>query len=259
MPNGKRLPLHRPQDPHNVELEQARQEFLRGYGRRNPNILKHLGKFALRAFRLERAGSREDMWPKVQYSPHFPRLTTALENWARTFHLLWQEEPAPWAMENALSTLLFWSTSIKAQNYEWHFPFRLHQEYPSSDAGLSSVSTSRRPDLDAASIQMEIPSWDQRSGETARQFRRRFNETCKLVREQHIEQINKEGWTTRRKVVRTEYIEGLAMWQAGSSLDEIRLQLAELGVHVGSKSDPSGIVHGIENVAKFIGVDRRPG
>jgi hypothetical protein len=107
------------------------------------------------------------------------------------------------------------------------------------------------------SICIKIEPWDKPGGESVSKFRRRFDAACKLERENHIQQIQEEGWTAKGKIGRSEYIEGLAMWQAGLRLDKIRRHMAEQGVHIGTDRDLSPLVHGINNVAQMIEIDRR--
>ena len=251
-------PLHRRNDPHNLPLEEAREMFLQAYEKCQPAVLGELAQAPLEAFREEGAGRTEDLWDKIRFSPRFPRLTRSLEVWAGKFYFHSAGEPAQWVMATALTTLSWWSASTGVpQKRRWHFPLHLQQEYLGAEPGLRSVGRGLA-DTDLGAIQIEIPNWDLRSGESKRDFRRRANESCKRAIEEHIGQIESQGWTRRQKLATVEYIDGFALWQCGSSLEQIRRRLQEKGLHVGNKSDHTGIVHGIKAVADYIGLDRRP-
>lgn len=252
-----RPPLHRNDDPWSPPLESDREEFLKALHRHNPTVLIHLQADVQEIFASEGAGRKEDMWAKVCCSPRFSRLTGALENWARTSYLTWGGEPAEWVMEIALNTLNGWSEAPGARQ-KWHFPMHLHREYPSSDEGYVGASTGRS-DQGTFDIHIEIAPWDRPGGESEHEFRQRFNENCRNVREGHVEEIKKQHWTTRLKLVRREYIEGLAIWQTKLSLQAVRQHLAAQGTYVGSDSELAAIMRGLDQTAGWIQVDRRRG
>jgi hypothetical protein len=124
-------------------------------------------------------------------------------------------------------------------------------EYPSSELGLRSL-TSGQADLDLAVLHIEIAGWDVRGGESRRSFRRRVTASCQQAWEEYVKGIEAQGWTRRTKLARLEYIEGLALWQCGESLEQIQRRLAGKGVNVGRPWDRSGILHGIERVAQYL-------
>src|SRR5437899_2123734 len=92
-------------------------------------------------------------------------------------------------------------------------------------------------------------------------FTKRFNRCCKLARESHIKEVKAMAvkWSTRKKIERTEYLECLAMWQSGSTLNEIQGFMRTKGMHVGDSRDKSAISYAIRKTAQVIQVAPRPG
>jgi len=250
--------LHRRNDPHNLPLQQAREQYLRAYDNCQQVALAELARAPLEAFQQEGAGFNEDLWDKVRYSARFPRLTESLQAWARKFHFEWQGEPAQWVMAAALTTLGSWSASTRApEKRHWAFPFHLSEEYGGIEADLQSIGRGEN-DVDVNAIHIDIPSWDLANGESKSSFQRRAKEICGEAIEEHIRKIESQQWTRRQKLTVPEYIEGLALWQCGFNLKQIREALEEKGFHVGSGSDRTSVHHGIDAAARFIGLDRRP-
>jgi hypothetical protein len=107
---------------------------------------------------------------------------------------------------------------------------------------------------------IEIDPWNWTS-EPLGEFTKRFNRCCKLARESHIEEMNAMAaqWSSRKKIKRTEYLEGLAMWQSGCTLNKIQEFMSTKGIFLGDSRDKSAISHAIRKTARVIQVEPRPG
>jgi hypothetical protein len=255
--------LHRKSQPDTVSIEAARERFLDTYALQKAGVLAELLETVLPSY-AQNAPSPLHMWSTVLHT--HPALADALSNWAGRCFLTFDGKPAHWAMSTGLETLRAW---LDAYHWplvclQWHHPIAMHETFPSGDKEFFSAFTGESEAEVIArvfSIPIEIAPWDRANGEEEQEFRSRFDAECGRVREEHIRESLK--WTSRRTIVESLYIDGLAMWQAGWELSKIHEALIDRGLHVGGQ-DPkdsdynSAISKGLTRIAKLIELDRRP-
>ena len=191
-----------------------------------------------------------DFWPAVQADR--PELANALSEWARGFHLTFNGEPAGWAMDTALSTLLAWRLRTSRRQLvcvKWHHAVEMHGEYPASDPTFYSAATGESEGEVGC---LSISPWNRPGGETEGQFRKRARRAV----DEYIRQMKK--WTGKPEKTEWWHFNALGLWQAGHSLASIRHSLATDYLNVGSVSDLSPISKGLSSAAVFIEIDRRP-
>jgi hypothetical protein len=250
--------MFRPEDPFNVPLEDARIEFLNCYAEYRCELVTGLLGLPLEELQSGRHLGSPDYWSMISLSGAYPLLSNALAEWAGKFGLRWQGEPAGWAMSFSINSLY---PPQHVDKFKFRAPFTLHEVYPSSEPDLVSVRTGL-PEPDIASFLIAIASWDRPGGESKSAFRKRSRAACRQEIERHIEEIEKQNWTSRERIVRREYIRGLAMRMSGSSLSDIQEAFAKQGFHVGRRGgaerDVAALKRGIDNVANFIQLDPRP-
>jgi hypothetical protein len=247
---------YRKDDSDNEPLESAREMFLDAYSRHQSSLLASLKASCLRVFPGE-PNEREPwslyLWQAVKYGR--PDLGNALAEWANRYHLTFKGVAADWAMNTALMTLGGMRPGKAGKKLHWTHTIALHEEYPAPERDRYLNLHTGQPDDNLYRISIQIDPW--MPGETERAFRGRFKAVCKDVLESYLREIRQQGWTTRPPLERPEYIEGLAMWQAGATLREIALKLHAKRLYVGDDGDYTAISHGIDAVAEFIQLDRR--
>jgi hypothetical protein len=260
-------PLRRKNRADTVSIEAARKRFLEAYALLVPEILAELRETVLphyASYAQQNAESAiRDLWSVVRHTE--PALAGALSAWAHRSLLTFGGEPAWWAMDTALETLRAWRDSIHYPRVclEWIHPFEAHEQFPAGDLEFFNAMGKSEAEVLAPALatQFAIPRWDRANGETEEDFRTRFNDECKRVRDEHIRE-SKE-WTERRGIEQPLYVDGLAMWQAGRELSHIHRAFKDRGLNVGG--DPgdsdynSAVSKGLDRIAKLIQLDRRPG
>ena len=250
---------YRRDDADNESVQDLRELFLNAYREHDSSLLAGLCKRPLTAFK-SLDGVDKDEWDLVRQHPESAALVEALSRWAKAHYLTWKGAPSGWVMDAALATLEHYAKSRKRRyRLRWVFAATLHRQPPTADEELVSVAT-REPDSSLLPmLHIEIDPWNWTS-EPLLEFTKRFNRCCKLARETHIKKVKAIAiqWSTRKKIERPEYLECLAMWQSGSTLNEIQGFMRTKGMNLGDSRDKSAISHAIRKTAQAIQVDPRP-
>jgi hypothetical protein len=249
---------YRRDDADNESVQDLRELFLKAYSEHDSSLLQGLCKGPLTAFKSLDSVDKDE-WDLVRQYSEFAPLVEALSKWAKAHYLTWKGAPSGWVMDAALATLEHYAKSRKRRDrLRWVFAATLHRQSPTADEELVSVAT-REPDSSLLPILLiEISPWNWTS-ESLGEFTKRFNRCCKLARASHIKEVNaiSAQWSARKKIQRTEYLEGLAMWQSGCTLNEIQKFMRKKGMHLGDSHDKSAISHAIRKTAQVIQVDPR--
>ncbi len=253
---------HRPyrrDDADNESVQELRELFLKAYSQNDSSLLGALCKRPLTAFKSLDCVDKDE-WDLVRQHPESAALVEALSKWAKVHNLTWKGAPARWVMDAALATLEHYAKSRKRRKrLRWVFALTLHPQPPTAEEGFVSAFT-REPERSVLPmIHIEINPWNWTS-ESLGEFTKRFNRCCKLARERHTKEMKAMAaqWSTRTKIERPEYLECLALWQSGSSLNEIQAFMRTKGMHLGDSRDKSAISHAIRKTAQVIQVDPRP-
>jgi hypothetical protein len=252
---------YRRDDADNESVQDLRELFLNAYREHDSSLLRGLCKRPLTAFK-SLDGVDKDEWDLVRQHPESAPLVDALSKWAEAHYLTWKGAPSGWVMNAALATLEYYAKSRKRRyRPRWVFAVTLHPQPPTADEGFVSVFT-REPERSVSPMLLiEINPWNWTS-ESLGEFTKRFNRCCKLARERHIKEVKAMAaqWRTRKKIERIEHLECLAMWQSGSTLNEIQeFMRTKYEVHLGDSHDKSAISHAIRKTAQVIQVDPRSG
>ena len=247
-------------DADNESVQDLRELFLKAYSEHHSSLLRGLCKGPLTAFKALDNADKDD-WDLVRQYPESAALVEALFKWAKAHYLTWKGAPSSWVMNAALATLERYAKSRKRRHrLRWFFAFTLHPQPPTADEGFVSVATGEPDNSVLPMLRIEIDPWNWTS-ESLGEFTKRFNRCCKLARENHIKEMKAMAaqWSTRKKIKRTEYLEGLAMWQSGCTLNKIQEFMRTKGMHTGDSRDKSAMSHAIRKTARVIQVDPRPG
>ena len=251
---------YRRDDADNENVQNLRELFLNAYSQHDRGLLPGLCKRPLTEFKSLDSVDKDE-WDLVRQHPESAALDGALSKWARAHYLTWKGAPSGWVMDAALATLEHYAKSRKKRyRLRWFFAATLHAQIPTAEEGFMSVFT-REPERSILpKLRIEINPWNWTS-ESLGEFTKRFNRCCKLARESHIKEVKAMAvkWSTRKKIERTEYLECLAMWQSGSTLNEIQGFMRTKGMHVGDSRDKSAISYAIRKTAQVIQVAPRPG
>jgi hypothetical protein len=244
--------LHRKGEPDTDSRERARAHFLDVYALETPGLLRELCETVFPRYPEAGAASPNiELWTAVEYD--HPELFNSLSQWALKFLLTFGGKPADWAMETALATLYQWQNSCRRfKCVQWRHRVVMHEHYPAGSPEYFNVSSGQsEAEADAEAFRIEIPPWNRAGDEERREFRRRAKEAI----DEH-ERLMLE-WTFKPDFSSWHHVTGLALWQAGDSLEMVRDRLASAGLNLGSPGDVSGITRGLNSAASFLEIDRR--
>jgi hypothetical protein len=251
---------YRRDDADNESVQDLRELFLKAYSEHDSSLLLGLCKGPLKAFKALDNADKDD-WDLVRQYSESAGLVQALSKWAKAHYLTWKGVPSSWVMNAALATLeRYVKSRTRRYRLRWFFAVTLHLQPPTAEEGFVSVFTGEPESSLLPMPQIEIDPWNWTS-ESLGEFTKRFNRCCKLARESYIKEMKAIAaqWSTRKKIERTEYLEGLAMWQSGCTLNEIQEFMRTKGMHTGDSRDKSAISYAIRKTARVIQVDPRPG
>jgi hypothetical protein len=197
----------------------------------------------------------------------YPDLAGALSTWARESLLTFNGGPVGWAMDTALETLRMWRTSDRRfVPVDWEHAMPLLETYPAGSPEYFNAAGKSESDVLAQALTVSIPYWDRPNGETLPQFKRRSRRNLRDYTRRLSE------WTERPEFESYHHVAGLAYWQAGWDLADIRSKFASaFKLHIGSggatgspalrgarADDLSVISKGLKTAARFIEIDQRP-
>jgi hypothetical protein len=255
-----RKEFHREGQSESAKRDKARARFLDAYAAEVPEILNDL----LDIEPPYPADPSFEVTPWVAVPYRFPDLANALSGWAKQYYLVSGDKPADWAMQTGIETLSMARSRarMKLTCGGWHHPLQMRQTIPVPDPEFLGVWTGESEVQafgSAFSFWVEIAPWNRVGGETKQDFRKRAKSEWNRALEEHISQM--QEWSGRVELAEERYLDGLAWWQAGRGLAEIkrRFATAKPPLNVGSESDLTPIWKGLTRAAAFIGIDRRPG
>src|SRR5262249_31673484 len=138
---------------------------------------------------------------------------------ASKYGLMHKDEPAVWAMQTVVETLRFRARHAKRKMYRWVHDELYSQEYPAkTEEGWINAATGQQEE---ELFPIVIDIFPKQPKEDLRAFEKRFNETCRRVRESYIETLKAEKWRILDRERDFTWIDRLAKWQAGRSASEI--------------------------------------
>jgi hypothetical protein len=240
----------RPADPHNLPLQEARQRFLQTLADHSPIIEELFGE-PLRLwksltpaaaklcdwecpvpwFGILYSSQRTELDPKLAANdPQIVEqqranlellpLRIALLDFASRFRLMYNGEPATWAMGTVMETLIWRARHPTSERTRgWVHDSIFSHEYPAlTEKDWVDVKTGL-PEEELFTIVIEVPP--KQPSESFKTFEKRFNKTCKRVRQDYIRELKAAKWTSTPPVKDFTWIDRLAQWQAGRSTKEI--------------------------------------
>jgi hypothetical protein len=225
----------------------------------------------------------------------YPELWAKLSDWARDCRLIFRGEPAAWVIDTALETLRSWKDREKTAEtvrknapeaerkwrqmheragqernpereadcwrlksrqlffcVDWSHPLEMHDTYPVGSPEHFNAPGESEAEAVARAFRIEILPWNKPGGEERRDFRCRANEAI------HEHERRMMEWTGKADFCSWHHVTGLALWQAGASLETVHQGLASAeGLNLGSPGDVSGITRGLDSAASFLRIDRR--
>ncbi len=171
---------------------------------------------------LEPAVTERDPAIAEQQKAHLELLPLrkVLVNLAAKYGLTHQGEPATWAMQIVLDTLSWRSRHPTSEpNRRWIYDANFSQLYPArTEEGWISVAT-RLPEEELFNIEIVVPPKQPEESFTA--FAKRFNKTCRTVRDRYIQGLKADEWKLPPPKQDFTWIDRLAQWQAGRSASQI--------------------------------------
>jgi hypothetical protein len=167
---------------------------------------------------------------------------------AEKFGLMYNSEPAIWAMEFLLENLHQRARRPTVEKpARWHAPILFSQVYPAkTEEGF--VDLQGLPEEEFFWIEIRIAP--RKPNETPGAFRTRFNKVCRRVRDEYLASLAAEEWRTRLLLESLAWIDRLAQWQAGYSQSEIDPSIR-------TQSDRTKFSRGIKSAAQYIGISPR--
>lgn len=261
----------------NLPLQKARHRFLLEFAKHS-QILQKLFGSPLEIWESFSAAAKDlcqfHGWVEIQFSPAYAELDPAvtasddklreeqqihveiiplresLNALARTFELMHNGEPAPWAMDAAVETLhqagrrppekrvLQWSQAITGMS----------EAYPALTEPGVWLDVNGEPEKELCTLVIEIAP--KRPTETFEAFGRRFDRTCAKERERYIRELKAAEWIEVRRSEKLSWIDRLAKWQAG-------LGQTEIDPSIRTASQRAAFTQGIKRAAKDIGISPR--
>jgi hypothetical protein len=175
-------------------------------------------------------------------------LCDSLNAFARKFGLMYNAEPAIWAMDILLDDLHQKAMRPRAKGpRQWRIT-EMFQAYPArTEQGWISASTGL-PEEELFMIVIEIRP--KQPDETFDAFARRFDRTCAKERERYIRELKAAEWIKVRRSEKLSWIDRLAKWQAG-------LRQTEIDPSIKTVSQRAAFTQGIKRAAKDIGISPR--
>jgi hypothetical protein len=249
LPKRTAVKTFRPADPHNLPLEEARQRFLQTLADHSP-ILEELFAEPLRLWMsLTPAAAKlcgwecPVLWFDILYCPQWTEIDPGLANdpkvvaeqkanlellplrsvlldFASKFNLMYNGEPAVWAMGTIMESLIWRARHPNSERTRgWVHPTNFSQEYPAlTEEGWVSAKTGL-PEEEIFMIVIEVPP--KQPGENFKSFEKRFNRVCRQKRQEYIRGLKAAEWTSVAPIKDFTWIDCLAQWQAGRSYSEI--------------------------------------
>lgn len=175
-------------------------------------------------------------------------LCDSLNALARKFGLMYNAEPATWAMDILLDNLHQKATRPRAKGPGQWCITEMFQAYPAlTEQGWISTSTGL-PEQELFMIVIEIEP--KQPNESVKEFGKRFNKICREKRIEYLRKLKEENWTARRTFEGFRWIDRLAQWQAGMSQSEIDPAIK-------GQTDRTKFSHGIRGAADYVGITPR--
>ena len=258
-----------------MPLQEARKRFLDKLAEECPILRRLLGSPLIVWMSLSDAAKdlcRSHGWVEIQYSPSWTELSPAaarnaklrkekrlhieiiplrepVSEWASKFGLLYNGKPANWAMDTVVETLYqAGRRTKKKRTAQWEHPIEFSQEYPAlTDQGWVNASTGL-PEEELFTIVIEIPP--KQPNESFKVFEKRFNKTCRKVREEYVQALKAKEWVTRPPYRDFTLLDRLAQWQAGRSASEIDPSIK-------TPSDRAAFSRSIKRMADYIKITPR--
>jgi hypothetical protein len=266
----------RKEDLHNLPLLEGRRRFLDKLAEQCP-ILEELFGSPLSVW-ISLSDAARDLccsngWGAIDVSPNWTNLNPALAAknaavrdeqqihleiiplydslcaWASKFELLHKGAPATWAMDTAIETLCHAAGCPKRRRVDrWFHTAELSQEYPAvTEPGWINAVTGM-PEEELFDLWIKIPP--KQPNESFKEYRKRFNNTCREAREQYIRALKADHWTAKAPYRNFVWIDRFAQWQAGHSASEIDPSIK-------TPSDRATFSRGIKITAAYIGITPR--
>jgi hypothetical protein len=240
----------RPADPHNLPLQDARHRFLQTLAD-HTSILEELFAEPLRLW-MSLTPAAANLcnwecpvpWSGILYCSQWTELDPSLAakdpevaelqranlellplrgvllDFASKFGLMYNGEPATWAMGTVVETLIWRSRHPRSERTRsWVYDTLYSHEYPAlTEKGWVSAKTGL-PEEELFTIVIEVPP--KQPGESFKSFEKRFNKICMRVRQDYIRELKADKWRSVPPVKDFIWIDRLAQWQSGRSYAEI--------------------------------------
>jgi hypothetical protein len=249
LPKRTAAKAFRSADPDNLPLQEARQRFLQTLADHSP-ILEELFGEPLRLWvSLTPAAAKlcdwkcSVPWFDILYSSQWTELDPAvvaddpqiaeqqranfellplrgaLLDFAAKFGLMYNGEPATWAMGTVVDTLIWRAPHhSRVRTRGWVHDSMVSHEYPALTE-KDWVNVKGLPERELCTILIELPP--KQPSESFKTFEKRFNKACKRIRQDYIRELKAAKWRSVPAVKDFTWIDRLAKWQAGRSFSEI--------------------------------------
>ena len=175
-------------------------------------------------------------------------LREALLNLASRYGLIYNGEPATWAMQTIVETLRSRARYPNSKIRKWVHDGLFSEEYPAlTEEGWIKPRTGE-PEEELFPIRILIQP--KQPGESYKAFEKRFNEACKTDREEYIRGLRAAKWRRRPPMRDFMWIDRLAQWQANRSTSEIDPSIR-------TNSQRAAFSRGLRRAGDYIGITLR--